>query len=125
MTRINPLKAKCPDQTAGWDCSNENIMQSTCLQKCTHENRYATKKCICRKSSTTGNDPIETGGDITKPEVGSLITVFELQKGWKMPLETQGSRMFGRRIRKRCWFNWWFKWRLLWWVKWRRFKRSK
>jgi len=43
-----PPKAKCPDQTVGWDCSNDNQMQSTCLQKCPHENRYATKKCICR-----------------------------------------------------------------------------
>jgi len=69
-TMENSYKAKCKDETLGWDCSNENQMQSTCLQKCTHENRYTTKKCICRISSYTGSESNESGSWACSPEIG-------------------------------------------------------
>ena len=40
----------------------------------------------------------------SKPEVGIIDTIIKLDKGWEMFLETQRSRMFGRRIWKRGWF---------------------
>ena len=67
--------AKCPDERVGWDCSNENQMQSTCLQKCTDENRYATKKCICRISSWIGCDSIKSENWLCAPDYYNLSRV--------------------------------------------------
>ena len=57
--------------------------------------RNAYAGLVLTIESRPETDQMLTG---SRPEVGIVDTVIKLEKGWKMFLEAQRSRMFGRRI---------------------------